>query len=198
MSGLGVLALGVQSRRPATLLPYRGVLRVGTRNHAGPLGSGGRTFSSGTSLASPSVRSSFVLRDVCHSKSQIDNDSNTGRTPADNCCTWRPAGRRAPWRDGNPAESGSLCHLTVTANSQQKRDYCRFKRLVSRRIGVCIVSFTRLRSGVHQPDPPGLIHDDPRLLPPWRGSSFIYGSFPFAPLRRSTPPSIPTPDAIHR
>ena len=28
---------------------------------------------------------------------------------------------------------------------------------------------------VHQPDPPGLIHDDPRLLPPWRGSSFFCG-----------------------
>ncbi|KUI46370.1 hypothetical protein AU198_01755 [Mycobacterium sp. GA-1199] len=28
-------------------------------------------------------------------------------------------------------------------------------------------------SGVHQPDPPGLIHDDLRLLPPWRGSSLF-------------------------
>jgi hypothetical protein len=27
--------------------------------------------------------------------------------------------------------------------------------------------------GVHQPDPPGLIHDDLRLLPPWRGSSLF-------------------------
>jgi hypothetical protein len=31
--------------------------------------------------------------------------------------------------------------------------------------------------GVHQPDPPGLIHDDLRLLPPWRGSSLFYGLF---------------------
>ena len=30
---------------------------------------------------------------------------------------------------------------------------------------------------MYQPDPPGLIHDDPRLLPPWRGSSHFYGSF---------------------
>jgi hypothetical protein len=30
---------------------------------------------------------------------------------------------------------------------------------------------------VYQPDPPGLIHDDPRLLPPWRGSSLILGKF---------------------
>jgi hypothetical protein len=29
--------------------------------------------------------------------------------------------------------------------------------------------------GVHQPDPPGLIHDDLRLLPPWRGSSLFWG-----------------------
>jgi hypothetical protein len=40
---------------------------------------------------------------------------------------------------------------------------------------MCIVNITRLMPGVHQPDPPGLIHDDPRLLPPWRGSSLIYG-----------------------
>lgn len=42
---------------------------------------------------------------------------------------------------------------------------------------VCIVRFTRLMLSVHQPDPPGLIHDDPRLLPPWRGSSFISAHF---------------------
>ena len=29
--------------------------------------------------------------------------------------------------------------------------------------------------GVHQSDPPGLIHDDLRLLPPWRGSSLLWG-----------------------
>jgi hypothetical protein len=70
VGGLGGHAPGVQLRRPTTLLPYRGVLRVGTRNHAGPLRSGGRTFSSGTSLASPSVRKTFVLRDDRHSKGQ--------------------------------------------------------------------------------------------------------------------------------
>ena len=99
VSGLGVLAPDVQFRRPATLLPYRGVLRVGARNRAGPLGSGGRTFSSGTSLASPSVRSSFVLRDVRHSKSQICNDSTTERglrSATDGCghrgaVAWSPA-----------------------------------------------------------------------------------------------------------
>ena len=31
--------------------------------------------------------------------------------------------------------------------------------------------------GVHQPDPPGLIHDDLRLLPPWRGSSLFQTLF---------------------
>lgn len=30
---------------------------------------------------------------------------------------------------------------------------------------------------VSQPDPPGLMHDDPRLLPPWRGSSSFLGTF---------------------
>ncbi|PVA22843.1 hypothetical protein DDJ76_18520 [Mycobacteroides abscessus] len=30
---------------------------------------------------------------------------------------------------------------------------------------------------VSQPDPPGLMHDDPRLLPPWRGSSSFLGAF---------------------
>ena len=39
---------------------------------------------------------------------------------------------------------------------------------------MCIVSITRLMPGVHQPDPPGLIHDDLRLLPPWRGSSLFW------------------------
>src|ERR1700755_1334173 len=40
---------------------------------------------------------------------------------------------------------------------------------------MCIVSSTRPEPRVYQPDPPGLIHDDPRLLPPWRGSSLIWG-----------------------
>ena len=126
MSGLGVLALGVQFRRPATLLPYRGVLRVGARNRAGPLGSGGRTFSSGTSLASPSVRSSFVLRDVRHSKSQIGNDLNTERgtswrltsavIPARSC--------RCPPRFGSTGTAGDLPKSRVVdcgpiAHSQQ-------------------------------------------------------------------------------
>ena len=44
---------------------------------------------------------------------------------------------------------------------------------------MCIVSITRPEPRVYQPDPPGLIHDDPRLLPPWRGSSHFYGRFLF-------------------
>jgi hypothetical protein len=51
---------------------------------------------------------------------------------------------------------------------------------------MCIVTITRLMLGVHQPDPPGLIHDDPRLLPPWRGSSPFYRKFGKA--RRSSRP----------
>ena len=42
-------------------------------------------------------------------------------------------------------------------------------------VDVCIVGITRAAPGVHQPDPPGLIHDDLRLLPPWRGSSLFRG-----------------------
>ena len=39
---------------------------------------------------------------------------------------------------------------------------------------------------VYQPDPPGLIHDDPRLLSPWRGSSLVWGKYssPLGPLLR--------------
>lgn len=47
------------------------MLRVGARNRAGSLRSGGRTFSSDTPLASPSVRNTFVLRDGRHSKHQF-------------------------------------------------------------------------------------------------------------------------------
>ncbi len=44
--------------------------------------------------------------------------------------------------------------------------------------------------GVHQPDPPGLIHDDPRLLPPWRGSSFIHSPLPTDWLRLVAPSTV--------
>ena len=71
-------------------------------------------------------------------------------------------------RIGNCArgQSGSFSHLTETANSQEKRGFSRPRRLAPRCFAMCIVGLTRLRPGVHQPDPPGLIHDDPRLLPP--------------------------------
>lgn len=40
---------------------------------------------------------------------------------------------------------------------------------------------------MYQPDPPGLIHDDPRLLPPWRGSSLFSGLFRvYGPLNPTT------------
>jgi hypothetical protein len=45
--------------------------------------------------------------------------------------------------------------------------------LASVRTVMCIVSITRPEPRVYQPDPPGLMHDDPRLLPPWRGSSLF-------------------------
>lgn len=52
---------------------------------------------------------------------------------------------------------------------------------------VCIVGITRLMPRVHQPDPPGLIHDDPRLLPPWRGSSHFRGDYRRYPQRLGYP-----------
>lgn len=36
---------------------------------------------------------------------------------------------------------------------------------------------------MHQSDPPGLKHDDLRLLPPWRGSSLLWG-------KKFSPPSL--------
>ena len=88
MGGLGGHAHSVQLRRPATLLPYRGMLRVGARNRAGSLRSGGRTFSSDTPLASPSVRKTFVLRDGRHSKHQfrIIEHAAAGSPTADAIC----------------------------------------------------------------------------------------------------------------
>jgi hypothetical protein len=88
VSGLGDHAHAVQLRRPATLLPYRGMLRVGARNRAGSLRSGGRTFSSDTPLASPSVRKTFVLRDGRHSKHQfrIVGHAAPGSPTADAIC----------------------------------------------------------------------------------------------------------------
>jgi|688.fasta_scaffold2399596_1 hypothetical protein len=41
-------------------------------NHAGSLGSGDETFSSGATLALPSFRDSFLLRDGGHSKRKVE------------------------------------------------------------------------------------------------------------------------------
>src|SRR5262249_50822384 len=51
---------------------------------------------------------------------------------------------------------------------------------------VVIDSITRPEPRVYQPDPPGLIHDDLRLLPPWRGSSLLWG-------KKLSPPLAPGP-----
>lgn len=80
---------------------------------------------------------------------------------------YRHSRRSASW------ENGSLGHLTVTVNSQQNRGFEVPQSLASRPAALCIVRGTWPRPRVSQPDPPGLIHDDPRLLPPWRGSSFF-------------------------
>ena len=55
---------------------------------------------------------------------------------------------------------------------------CKKQLLAAPPTVVCIVSITRPEPRVYQPDPPGLMHDDLRLLPPWRGSSLFWGNFP--------------------
>ena len=91
----------------------------------------------------------------------------------------------------NGTESGSSRQLTAAVLSQEKRSFIRPVSLALPAGGVCIVGFTWLRPGVHQPDPPGLIHDDPRLLPPWRGSSFVWGASFFAAPRDVAPKQSP-------
>jgi hypothetical protein len=63
----------------------------------------------------------------------------------------------------------------VAAIDVLTRPFHRQSTVAQSPVDVCIVGFTRLAPGVHQPDPPGLIHDDLRLLPPWRGSSLFQG-----------------------
>ncbi len=95
---------------------------------------------------------------------------NSGKRPnrAD-----RRSGRRKTGTGDATEESGSSRHLAQSAGSQQKRGTFFRQALARDRLGVCIVGITQLMLRVHQPDPPGLIHDDPRLLPPWRGSSLL-------------------------
>ena len=72
---------------------------------------------------------------------------------------------------------GSSRHVPVTAIFPAIGCFLWQAVLAPLRTAVCIVSITRLMPGVHQPDPPGLIHDDLRLLPPWRGSSLFGAGF---------------------
>ena len=72
------------------------------------------------------------------------------------------------------AENGSSGHLTEAAGSQEKPGFQFRVALAPDRVRVCIVSITRLMPSMHQPDPPGLMYDGPRLLPPWRGSSLLW------------------------
>src|SRR6185312_9168906 len=70
-----------QLRRPAALLPIRGfMLRVGAGIRAGTSGSGDRTFSSDSTLASPGFRASFVLRDPGHIKGSTDAQPDLHKT----------------------------------------------------------------------------------------------------------------------
>jgi hypothetical protein len=67
--------------------------------------------------------------------------------------------------------------MSSPANSQENHGFYSRQGLARLGIQVCIVIITRLMLGVDQLDPPGLIHDDLRLLPPWRGSSLFSGKF---------------------
>ena len=101
---------------------------------------------------------------------------------------------RLPNRAHTGSESGRPRHVAVSADSQEKRGFQPAGRLAHSYDAVCIVGRTWCNPGVHQPDPPGLIHDDPRLLPPWRGSSFICGARLRLPpvSRRDRPGHFPT------
>ena len=106
-----------------------------------------------------------------------------------NPCPARSPDRKPPvghekWQS---TPDGSSC------TSISKRDPpTRLESLARGRPAVCIVRITRLMLSVRQPDPPGLIHDDPRLLPPWRGSSFISDHFVLG-RRCPQPPLAPQP-----
>ena len=82
---------------------------------------------------------------------------------------------RDKWRKS--VQIGSSRQVPVTAIFPAIGCFLWQAALAPIRSAVCIVSITRLMPGVHQPDPPGLIHDDLRLLPPWRGSSLFGGFF---------------------
>lgn len=67
---------------------YRGVLRVGAGNRAGPPSSGGSAFSSGATLASLGVRKSFVLRDERDIKTQFATDFGRCAIPESGAWGW--------------------------------------------------------------------------------------------------------------
>ena len=99
-------------------------------------------------------------------------------------------GRRVGCGHGAQHRRRSDCRPTEHATEVAVHDTCRRPAtfqvtgvlsvqagLAPPRVCVCIVSITRLMPGVHQPDPPGLIHDDLRLLPPGGGRPFFWGHF---------------------
>ena len=157
MGGLGGLA---RRTNPFVAIPQarntsaiRGVLRVGAGNRAGRVGSGGGTFSSGTTLASPAVRASFVPRDGRHSKgfdgisarisagpARLPESLRINRDSADNRLGYRgsalferPAGKgfdsQRKWQSMPPV---AACTLT------RKRDLSNPHRCLRSQVSACV------------------------------------------------------------
>jgi len=151
-------------------------------NHAGMLGSGDETFSSGFILAWPSFRAFFVLRDAPHSKGKNVSVRFVSRTQA------RRTEDFGEWA-GAAAANPLFASAAVVATAQQIWQFmppvrgCIFtgKTLSSARVFTCLEPGERVYSGHHSAyagrgsaRPPGAdTHDGPRLLPPWRGPSLL-------------------------
>lgn len=105
---------------------------------------------------------------------------------------------------------GGPRRLRVLGIHRKRRDFHRkigglntSQVLAQLQVRVCIVRNTWPKPGVHQPDPPGLIHDDPRLLPPGGGrpisiTNLIRIGFASSQTYSRFRNSNPTPPVVHR
>jgi hypothetical protein len=117
-----------QLRRPATLLPLsRLLLRVGARFRAGQSDLGVRAFSSGSTLASPDFRASFVLRDRGHIKCQLRGAVGSLR-PAPSYQSVAAESVRA-----RNVEAGSTSARLLPARSLRRPPWWRRRRRTARR-----------------------------------------------------------------
>src|SRR5882757_1227375 len=132
-----------QLRRPATLLPLsRLMLRVGAGFRAGLPGSGVRAFSSGSTLALPGFRASFVLRDRGHIKCQFGGVAGSLRhlaqLPSGRCGTRQGAKRRSSEYVRAPAASALTLTATVVATAAPDGAAGRRSRSETGRENVCV------------------------------------------------------------